>query len=164
MKLDEYLEALEKSSDEELTKLGVDNNYLIILKAKYDEVKSDLSKIFKLKEGVKFFSGGEMFEYISGSVEAHIFEGAVSWSLDEKERVWASRETKRVDKGLSDCGCNADFRPGLVFDPFGGSGTTMKTARKLGRIGVSLDLGYHELSSERSKTTQLSWNDCYESM
>jgi|SRR3989344_1160233 len=92
MKLDEYLEALEKSSDEELTKLGVDNNYLIILKAKYDEVKSDLSKIFKLKEGVKFFSGGEMFEYISGSVEAHIFEGAVSWSLDEKEREKKMKE------------------------------------------------------------------------
>jgi len=80
-------------------------------------------------------------------------------SLEEKEIIWASRETKRVDKGLSDCNCGAGFSPGMVFDPFGGSGTTMKTARKLGRIGVSLDLGYHELSRERSKSTQLNWDE-----
>jgi DNA modification methylase len=78
-------------------------------------------------------------------------------SLEEKERAWSLRETKRIDKGLSDCGCGEGFEPGLILDPFGGAGTVMKTARKLGRIGVSLDLGYHELSKERSKSLQLDW-------
>lgn len=78
-------------------------------------------------------------------------------SIEEKERVWSLRETKRIDKGLSDCGCGDGFEPGLILDPFGGAGTVMKTAKKLGRIGVSLDLGYHELSKERSRSFQLDW-------
>jgi site-specific DNA-methyltransferase (adenine-specific) len=35
--------------------------------------------------------------------------------------------------GWTDCGCNAGFRPGIVFDPFMGSGTVAEVAIKLKR-------------------------------
>lgn len=52
--------------------------------------------------------------------------------------------------GMSDCGHN-DYRPGIVLDPFLGSGTTAHVARKHGRkcIGVELNPAYCELASKR---------------
>jgi DNA modification methylase len=47
------------------------------------------------------------------------------------------------------CACDAGTVPAIVFDPFGGSGTTAAVALKLGRRAVSLDIGYHELSKKR---------------
>ncbi len=51
--------------------------------------------------------------------------------------------TKQVQEkavvGYSDCGCNADFEPGIVLDPFSGSGTTPFTALKLGMRFAGID-------------------------
>jgi DNA modification methylase len=49
---------------------------------------------------------------------------------------------KRKSRGLTDCGCGAPFVPGVVLDPFMGTGTTLEVARRMGRsaIGVDLDL------------------------
>jgi SAM-dependent methyltransferase len=41
--------------------------------------------------------------------------------------------------GWTDCG-HDDYRPGLVFDPFCGSGTTLQVATRLGRDAVGIDL------------------------
>jgi hypothetical protein len=38
------------------------------------------------------------------------------------------------------CDCEAPFRPGVVLDPFGGSGTTVRVATGHGRIGIGIDL------------------------
>lgn len=49
------------------------------------------------------------------------------------------------------CTCHASTRPGVVFDPFMGSGTTAIVARRLGRnyIGSELSPEYVALSRER---------------
>jgi len=61
------------------------------------------------------------------------------------------KQTKEI--GLTDCGCNAGFRPGIVLDPFCGSGTVLRVAERLGRQVIGIDLGYEELADKR-----ISWN------
>lgn len=41
--------------------------------------------------------------------------------------------------GWTDCGHN-DWRPGVVLDPFGGSGTTGLVATRLGRDAILIDI------------------------
>jgi DNA modification methylase len=49
---------------------------------------------------------------------------------------------KRKSNGWTDCECGAPFMPGVVLDPFMGTGTTLDVANRMGRsaIGVDLDL------------------------
>jgi DNA modification methylase len=70
------------------------------------------------------------------------------------------RSTRRVvihagkpqPRPLVPCGCNAPTRPGLVLDPFAGSGTTLRVARELGRdaLGIELNPRYAALARERA--------------
>ena len=62
--------------------------------------------------------------------------------------------SQRTEKGYTDCGCNAGFRPGIVLDPFCGSGTTIRVAEKLNRIGIGFDLAYQNLQNKRAKNIQ----------
>ena len=41
--------------------------------------------------------------------------------------------------GLTDCGCGAGFEPGIVLDPFCGTGTTLERAAMLGRRVIGID-------------------------
>lgn len=55
-----------------------------------------------------------------------------------------ARERNRTITGYA-CACpdtTAPTTPGVVLDPFGGTGTTAMVARALGRIGVSVDLSH----------------------
>ena len=58
--------------------------------------------------------------------------------------------------GWSDCGHNA-YRPGVVLDPFLGSGTTALVARRLERhsIGIELNREYAELAARRLQQLSL---------
>jgi hypothetical protein len=47
---------------------------------------------------------------------------------------------KRTTVGWTDCGCGADWKPGVVLDPFAGTGTTLRTALGLGRAAIGVDL------------------------
>lgn len=49
------------------------------------------------------------------------------------------------------CDCDADSEPGLVLDPFLGSGSTAIAAEQLGRdwLGIELNPAYAELATER---------------
>jgi len=56
--------------------------------------------------------------------------------------------------GWSDCGCEADWAGGVVLDPFAGSGTALRVARKLGRrfIGIEINQEYAEMCERRLRT------------
>lgn len=58
--------------------------------------------------------------------------------------------TERTDLGWTDCG-HDDWRPGIVLDPFAGSGTTLAVATGHGRdaIGIDLDPRNYDLARER---------------
>lgn len=47
---------------------------------------------------------------------------------------------KRVTTGWTRCPCKKGHEPGIVLDPFMGTGTTLEIARQLGRSGVGVDL------------------------
>ena len=79
-----------------------------------------------------------------------------SRSVDSPHRQRDAKMIKHehIDAGYSDCGCGAPFVPGVVLDPFGGSGTTAKVARSLGRSSIIIELNpaYLELATERAMT------------
>lgn len=62
--------------------------------------------------------------------------------------------------GWTDCGCNAGFEPGIILDPFCGSGTVGVVAYKLGRrfIGIDLSYSYCVLSKKRIQPYELQTN------
>lgn len=72
-----------------------------------------------------------------------------------KEKNMGKYKKKLIE--LSDCGCDAGWIAGSVLDPFSGSGTTIRVAEKLGRRGFGCDLGYAELSQERTTNVQKEW-------
>lgn len=51
------------------------------------------------------------------------------------------------------CDCNAEFVPGIVLDPFCGSGTTSLVAMKLGRasIGIDINSDYIKMAQKRCR-------------
>tara|TARA_Y100000310_G_scaffold167151_1_gene166928 strand:- start:3480 stop:4835 length:1356 start_codon:yes stop_codon:yes gene_type:complete len=55
----------------------------------------------------------------------------------------------------TDCGCGAEFVPGVVLDPFFGSGTTAEVAMKQDKnwVGIELNDDYVEISDKRLKPT-----------
>ena len=61
---------------------------------------------------------------------------------------------ERLTVGWSDCGCSDDgshWRPGVVLDPFGGSGTTGAVAQGLGRDAILIDLDERNLDLARQR-------------
>jgi len=60
-------------------------------------------------------------------------------------------QTLREPGELVGCDCGAVLRPGVVLDPFMGSGTTAIAAERLGRdwLGIELKPEYVELATER---------------
>jgi len=67
----------------------------------------------------------------------------------EGDKAYAGKGKKFV--GYTDCGCNAGFEPGIVLDPFMGSGTTALVASRLGRkyVGIELNPDYIEIAEKR---------------
>jgi DNA modification methylase len=47
---------------------------------------------------------------------------------------------KRRSAGWTDCGCGVGFTPGVVLDPFMGTGTTLDVAIRMGRSAIGIDL------------------------
>jgi hypothetical protein len=62
--------------------------------------------------------------------------------------VW---QTLRDVGDLVPCGCNAPTAPGVVLDPFMGSGTTAIVAERLGRdwVGIELKPEYVDMAMKR---------------
>jgi site-specific DNA-methyltransferase (adenine-specific) len=70
--------------------------------------------------------------------------------LDQPNTTEAPDSATRTVVGFTDCG-HASYRPGVVLDPFAGSGTTLQVATRLGRdaIGIDLDRRNVALIAER---------------
>src|SRR5205814_10269309 len=60
------------------------------------------------------------------------------------------RHTRQVGE-LRRCDCFAPTRPGVVLDPFAGTGTTLAVAKRLRRdwLGIELNDRYAALAAER---------------
>jgi len=63
---------------------------------------------------------------------------------------------QRVDRGYTDCGCNAGWESGIVLDPFIGAGTTALVALKQRKrfIGIEIKQEYIDMSYKRISKVQ----------
>lgn len=68
-----------------------------------------------------------------------------------REFTFAQRESV----GWTDCGCNATFRPGIVLDPFMGTGTTLRAAGDIGRSSIGIDLAQNKETKGSSKSDRI---------
>ncbi len=72
-----------------------------------------------------------------------------------KRRILQSMRTISETTGWTDCECKADdkYEPGVVLDPFAGSGTVGVVAEKLGRNSIQIDIKpeYCEMAYKRLK-------------
>ena len=59
--------------------------------------------------------------------------------------------SKEKEKLILACSCNSGFKPGVVLDPFMGSGTTAIVAKSLGMnfIGFDLNKNYIKIANRR---------------
>ncbi|MBA3240757.1 MAG: site-specific DNA-methyltransferase [Acidobacteria bacterium] len=55
---------------------------------------------------------------------------------------------KRKSCGWTDCGCGAPFMPGVVLDPFMGTGTTLDVANRMKRSAIGIDLDLSQVKEE----------------
>jgi DNA modification methylase len=85
----------------------------------------------KILKSTGKYVGGNGIEYGSKTAE-HIGCGPTSSLLTKQVQ-------EKALAGYTDCGCNADFEPGIVLDLFSGSGTTPFTALKLGMRFAAID-------------------------
>jgi len=71
--------------------------------------------------------------------------------MKEPPKNWKPIEHQTI--GWTSCNCNVGFEPGIVLDPFMGSGTVAVVAKKLGRnfIGIELNKEYVKIAEERLK-------------
>jgi len=91
--------------------------------------------------------GGHVATFPEALVRRPILATAPAQVCTSCGRPWR-RSKRRVrflgnqpqTRPLVPCGCMRPTRPGLVLDPFAGSGTTLKVARSLGRDGLGIEL------------------------
>jgi len=82
------------------------------------------------------------------------------WDLKRGQAKWREEgyESPPVTfQGLKQCNCNAEFKPGIVLDPFFGSGTSGKVAIEQSKdfIGIELNPEYIKLAEDRIKAVQI---------
>lgn len=102
-------------------------------------------KIFKSGEVVS--KGGSDTGKMAKNKDAYAGAETKAKAMEHREKTFAGEYT--------DCGCGEKFRPGVVLDPFMGTGTTGLVARKLGRnfIGMELNPEFQKIANERINET-----------
>ncbi len=89
---------------------------------------------------------------ISDAGKAKEFQDGSGWNSEDVDKLAKEAKDvlggyfreftfpKPVTKTWEGCDCDAEVQPGLVFDPFTGSGTTIKVAQELGYHAFGTDL------------------------
>jgi hypothetical protein len=91
-------------------------------------------------------------------------EGRENWAGQQASKDGASRKGGFYDReatllGFTECVHHtnpSDYRPGIVLDPFMGSGTVAHVSRKLGRHSVGIDLSAEYLALAARRLQQQS--------
>ena len=81
-----------------------------------------------------------------------VHQTATAWNTNAHGKTTLAKCIVRTTNGFkASCECNAGTTPGVVLDPFGGSGTTGKVARHEGRRAILIELKreYAELAMSR---------------
>ncbi len=101
----------------------------------------------------KLFKKIEIGRSISGT--KYNTENTTAGRLAQKRQAYRKMGFENMPApkfvGYSDCGCGAGFKPGIILDPFIGSGTTAVIAQNLGLnfIGIELNSKYVEIAEKR---------------
>jgi len=92
----------------------------------------------------------EVFTNTTKPPEAMRLSGKEIKGCGQKLQNWREEHPQKI-VGLTDCGCNAGFEPGIVLDPFIGSGTTAVVCKKLGckYIGFEINKEYCKIAKNR---------------
>lgn len=96
----------------------------------------------------RIFTGTYNEQEAARQRERNVMSGGV-----DKVTLGRTEHVERKTEGWKP-GCAHDAKPvpAIVLDPFGGSGTTAMVAKRLGRIGISLDLSWDYLQLARERT------------
>jgi len=70
--------------------------------------------------------------------------------------IWGQKSSAKIYKGYTDCGCGVEFKPGIVLDPFAGSGTVGLVAAQQRRDYIMIELKpeYIEMMKRRINTAE----------
>ncbi len=98
---------------------------------------------------VKIYEGGNPEGILGLAGQPQLENGEVF--IKENGTRGGTVENTSKEVGLSDCQCGAPFKPGVVADIFGGTGSTGVEARRLGRKAILIDVSesYCELAKRR---------------
>ena len=113
------------------------------------------TKCGKAREKIIEATGGT----IGQDWNQHNIEHSDGRDPDKTQKVISAASNgtyKKTFKGYTDCGCHSQdgekWRPGIVLDPFCGSGTTLQVAARLRRdwIGIELKPEYIKMAEKRA--------------
>lgn len=109
--------------------------------------------------GVSQFRGAHFATYPESLTKRMVEAGTPRMRCSTCRSPWTRRLIRRDDEARRapprpTCACAATAEPGLVLDPFIGSGTTAISAAKLGRdwLGIELNPDYVTLAERRIET------------
>jgi len=109
------------------------------------------------------FRGGHFATFPERLIELPIRAGCPERVCTRCARAWRRRRVVRAAGRTAvlgalqvGCGCQAPHQPGLVLDPFMGSGTTAVVAERLGRdwLGIELNPEFAAIARERISKQQ----------
>ena len=117
------------------------------------------------KARVKIYERGELIKtnFDCGNTKLYQSDKNKKWEMTEQTKASGisknlipGHQYEQNFKGYSDCGCNAGFEPGIVLDPFMGSGTTAKEALKQRKsfIGIDIKQEYVDMSYRKIAKVQ----------